>query len=127
MNLHQDAAMIDTDDAHATAVAHGVLFSPDLWLAQLWQRLDRGSKRALRGVSRAMRDQVDGAVAVVESPAAGFTAKQLRRALVRLPGLTELALLGVSDDDRDLQPLRKTSLAGLMSLTIRTVSLHMGA
>jgi hypothetical protein len=65
MNHQADDAV---DEAQATMVAHLVLFSPDLWAQQLWQWLDRCSKRAPRATSVAMREQVDGAIVFV-SPA----------------------------------------------------------
>ncbi|KAG1655125.1 hypothetical protein FOA52_012543 [Chlamydomonas sp. UWO 241] len=98
--------------------AHAVLFSEDLWVSELWRWLDRGSKVALRGVSRAMQRQVDGAVEVVASPACGFSAIQLSHALGLWPAVKHLILLGMSDG-RDLEPLAMTAVAGLRSLTIR--------
>ncbi|KAG1655961.1 hypothetical protein FOA52_005216 [Chlamydomonas sp. UWO 241] len=100
-----------------------VLFSPDLW-AELWRWLDRGSKAAMRSVSVAMRDQVDAAVVrVASSPEAGFTAKQLKSALVRWHGIVDLALLGMGDGS-DLAPLATASLAGLKSFTVREGMIH---
>jgi hypothetical protein len=55
----------------ATASAHAVLFSLDLW-AVLWPSLDHDSKVAMRGVSSAMRRQVDASIEVVASPASDF-------------------------------------------------------
>ncbi|KAG1681610.1 hypothetical protein FOA52_014118 [Chlamydomonas sp. UWO 241] len=73
--------MTDAEDQaavliHATSDAvDAALFSPDLFLDQLWQWLDRESKRALRSVSVAMRKQLAGAVVVVASPDKGFSAQ----------------------------------------------------
>ncbi|KAG1654773.1 hypothetical protein FOA52_008347 [Chlamydomonas sp. UWO 241] len=114
------AALIEAEEAsaHATAVSHAVLFSHDLWRDQLWQWLDCGSKRALRATSVEMHDQVDAAVTALASPEAGFTADELSRALVRWPGVRDLALLGVCDVVCML-PLSTTSLPRLTRLTIR--------
>jgi hypothetical protein len=120
------AAAAQAASAAATESAHAVLFSEDLWAAELWRWLDVGSKVALRGVSRAMRRQVDGSVQVVASPACGFSATQLSHALAMWPGVKHLTLLGMSDE-RDLQPLATTAVAGLRSLTIREVGGMHGA
>ncbi|KAG1673099.1 hypothetical protein FOA52_013169 [Chlamydomonas sp. UWO 241] len=76
-----------------TASADEVLFSPDLWLQQLWPWLDRDSKAALCGLSIAMRGQL-------------------------WPRVTHLTLLAVSEP-ADLAPLATTALARLASLTVR--------
>ncbi|KAG1673096.1 hypothetical protein FOA52_013166 [Chlamydomonas sp. UWO 241] len=103
--------------AEGDAAAHEVLFSLDLWL-ELWPWLDRDSKAALRGVSVAMRGQVDGSIEVVASPACGFSPDSLTTALLLWPRDTHLTLLGVSDAT-DLAPLATTALARLKSLTVR--------
>lgn len=165
-NPHQDGAIEAEEDAHATAVAHAVLFSPDLWPQLLWQCLDRSSKRALRGVSVAMRDQVDGcitavaspvpqfsdaelsravvhipvpegcvrercwrlmadrAIILIASPGTGSTGDELRRALVRWPNTTDLALVDVKDEEATsaLQPL--VTITPLGGITLLQVSLH---
>ncbi|KAG1653648.1 hypothetical protein FOA52_002018 [Chlamydomonas sp. UWO 241] len=101
------------------AVCHDVLFSLDLWTQQLWPRLDGASKVAMRGVCSAMRSQVDGSrVEAVTSPASGFSGDDLSRALVRWPRTRHLTLLNVGGSF-DLAPLATSSLAGLMSLTVR--------
>ncbi|KAG1661153.1 hypothetical protein FOA52_002528 [Chlamydomonas sp. UWO 241] len=71
----------------------------------------------------------DGGVAGATAPAAvvvplhhvpvtGFTAVQLDSALIRWPGVVDLALLCVSSGEA-LRPLSTASLAGLKSLTVR--------
>jgi hypothetical protein len=117
-NVEADAAA----SAIGTANAHAVLFSLDLWL-ELWRWLDRDSKAALRGVSIAMRGQVDGSIEVVASPACGFSPDALSTALLLWPRVTHLTLLAVSDAD-DLTPLATTALARLTSLTVREVGGH---
>ncbi|KAG1676481.1 hypothetical protein FOA52_002301 [Chlamydomonas sp. UWO 241] len=91
MQTLQDNSLT-AEAAAATEKAHAVLFSPDLWLQQLWRWLDRDSKAALRGASVAMRRQVDGSIEVVASPAC---------------------------DPADLAPLATAALARLASLTVR--------
>ncbi|KAG1673100.1 hypothetical protein FOA52_013170 [Chlamydomonas sp. UWO 241] len=103
--------------AEGDAAAHEVLFFLDLWL-ELWPWLDRDSKAALRGVSVAMRGQVDGSIAVVASPACGFPPDSLSTALLLWPRVTHLTLLAVSDA-AELAPLATTALARLTSLTVR--------
>ncbi|KAG1676123.1 hypothetical protein FOA52_004963 [Chlamydomonas sp. UWO 241] len=119
MSMYQ-AALIEAEEAsaHATAMSHAVLFSRDLWRDQLWQWLDCESKRALRATSVKMHDQVDAAVTALASPEAGFTADELSRAMVRWPGVRDLALLGVRGVACML-PLSTTSLPRLTRLTIR--------
>jgi hypothetical protein len=109
----------------ATASAHAVLFSLDLWVV-LWASLDRGSKVALRGVSGAMRRQVDASIEVVASPASGFSADALTAALLRWPAVHHLTLLAVKIAS-DLAPLATASLSGLTSLTVRQVGAAHGA
>ncbi|KAG1676466.1 hypothetical protein FOA52_002286 [Chlamydomonas sp. UWO 241] len=94
-----------------------VLFSLGLWL-ELWRWLDRDSKAALRGVSIAMRGQVNGSIEVVSSPACGFSPDALSTAMLLWPRVTHLTLLAVSDAN-DLTPLTTTALARLTSLTVR--------
>ncbi|KAG1652432.1 hypothetical protein FOA52_013178 [Chlamydomonas sp. UWO 241] len=104
-------------EAAATASAEEVLFSLDLWL-ELWRWLDRDNKAALRGVSFAMRGQVDGSNKVVASPACGFSPDVLSTALLLWPRVTHLTLLAVSDP-ADLAPLATAAPARLTSLTVR--------
>jgi hypothetical protein len=114
------AHLSSVDSAADTTSAHAVLFSDDLVAYELWQRLDRASKVALRGVSRRMRNQVDGAVKVVVGPSLGANANQLRSALLRWPGVRDLTLLDVGCA-ASLAPLSTASLAGLTILTVREV------
>ncbi|KAG1681003.1 hypothetical protein FOA52_009962 [Chlamydomonas sp. UWO 241] len=107
--------------AHATAVAHAVLLSPDLCSQQLWRWLDRDSKIALRVVCKAMRSLVDGAVEVVTSASSSASGNELRLTLLRWPGVRHLTLLNVSNATA-LDPLSAASLAGLTSLTVRGCS-----
>ncbi|KAG1663330.1 hypothetical protein FOA52_004091 [Chlamydomonas sp. UWO 241] len=105
--------------AAATAFYHAVLLSPDPWLV-VFPCLDRGSKVALRGVCAALRRQVDGAMQVLASPAAGFYPDDLAAALVRWPAVKDLTLvLVVGSSASDLAPLATTTLAGLKSLAVR--------
>jgi orotidine-5'-phosphate decarboxylase len=122
MNHQADDAAVD--EAQATMAAHLVLFSPDLWAQQLWQWLDRCSKRALRATSVAMREQVDGAIVFVASPEERrLYNRELKRALVLWPGVRDLALNACTASIDVLQPLT-TMLAGLTSLVIREVGSH---
>jgi hypothetical protein len=120
----QLAVQLAADDAAATASYHAVLLSPIDLFPEVFQFLDRGSKVALRGVSRALRSQVDGTIEVLTSPV-GFS-DSLDAALERwhrvrdltlvLAGLKSLAV----DSASDLAPLATTtSLAGLKSLSVR--------
>jgi hypothetical protein len=119
-----DEAQIEAE--RASALAHAVLFSPDLWL-ELWPWFDRGSKRALRGVCVAMCSQVDGSITAVTSPAGGVSPEELIAALVKCPRVHDLTLLHVASTS-ELAPLATTSLAGLKSLTVRQVGTwRMGA
>jgi hypothetical protein len=102
------------------AACHDVLFSLDLWTQQLWPRLDSASKVAMRRVCIAMRAQVDERVEVVASPL-GFSAGDLKRALLRWPSTRDLTLLNVSSA-YVLLPLSTASLARLTSLTVRQVT-----
>jgi hypothetical protein len=107
--------------ALATALAHAVIFSEDLWRQHLWRWLDPGAKAALRFVSKRMRDQVDATVEVVQSPSSGtLQAGDLASVLVRWPAVRELTLFNVDSAD-ELAPLSTASLAGLTSLTLRQV------
>jgi hypothetical protein len=92
-----------------------MLLSQDLFL-ELFPWLDRGSKVALRLVSRAMCSLVDGSISAVTagsietvaSPAAGFSDCA---ALVRWIGVRDLTLVLVVDGSAsDLKPLDTTSL-----------------
>jgi hypothetical protein len=112
-------------EAAATASAHAVLFSLDLWVV-LWPSLDHDSKVALRGVSSAMRRQVDAFIEVVASPASGFSPDALTAALLRWPAVHHLTLLAVGGAS-DLAPLATASLSGLTSLTVRQVGAAHGA
>jgi hypothetical protein len=116
---HAARLAAEADAATTFQSAHAVLLSPDLCSQQLWRWLDRDSKRALRGVSTALRGLVDGAIEVVASPIEGFSAPELTTALRLWHGVTHLTLLGVSSDN--LQPLATATLAGLTSLTVRQV------
>jgi hypothetical protein len=104
-------------------VLENVLFSGDLWTQQLWQWIDSDSKRALRGVSKRMRSQVDGAITRVASPSAGASADDLASALLRWSAVRDLTLLNVSDAAA-LAPLSTATLPGLTSLTVRQVGVH---
>jgi hypothetical protein len=105
----------------ASASAHAVLFSQDLWLV-LWPSLDAPAKAALRGVCSAMRRQVDGSIEVVASPRSGFSAAGLTGAMRRWPRVIHLTLhLGVGDAASTLQPLATAMLTRLQSLTVREV------
>jgi hypothetical protein len=87
----------------------------------MWPWLDRNSKSALRGVSIAMRRQVDGLIEVVASPASGFSPDALTSALLRWARTTDLTLLNVGGAS-DLAPLATTTaMARLTSLTVRQV------
>ncbi|KAG1667191.1 hypothetical protein FOA52_004186 [Chlamydomonas sp. UWO 241] len=115
-------ADVEADEAErAAAVAQVVLF--ELWPElHLW--LDRGSKRALRGVSRAMCARVEGSIGAVTSPEAGISVGDLLHALAtmaRMPRLRDLTLLNVDNPASTLTPLGSfmVSLAGVTSLTIR--------
>ncbi|KAG1663329.1 hypothetical protein FOA52_004090 [Chlamydomonas sp. UWO 241] len=109
----------DEEAAAATASYHAVLLSPDLWLV-VFPCLDRGSKVALRGVCAALRRQVDGAIQLLASPAAGFSPDDLAAALMRWPTVKDLTLvLVVGSSASDLAPLATTTLAGLKSLAVR--------
>ncbi|KAG1675160.1 hypothetical protein FOA52_003383 [Chlamydomonas sp. UWO 241] len=111
--------------AAATASAHAVLFSLDLCL-ELWPWLDRGSNAALRGVSSAMRRQVDGLIEMVASPESGFTPGALSSALLRFARTTHLTLFNVGGAS-DLAPLATTTaLARLTSLTVREAPAAVG-
>ncbi|KAG1675592.1 hypothetical protein FOA52_014180 [Chlamydomonas sp. UWO 241] len=99
-----------------------VLFSPDLWPV-LWPSLHASTKRALRGVCSAMRQQVDAAIVVVASSRAGFSPAELTGAITRWPGVRHLTLLGVCDAASTLAPLATASLADLESLTVREAHL----
>jgi hypothetical protein len=81
------------------------------------------AKAALRGVSSAMRRQVDGSIEVVASPASGFSPDALSSVLLRWPRATDLTLLNVGGS-ADLAPLATTALARLTSLTVRQVGGH---
>lgn len=116
---HAARLAAETEAAIAFESAHAVLLSPDLCSQQLWRWLDRDSKRALRGVSTALRGLVDGAIEVVASPSEGFSAPELNTTLRLCPGVTHLTLLGVSSDN--LQPLATATLVQLTSLTVRQV------
>jgi hypothetical protein len=120
MLSHTDARLAADEAASDAAIAncHAVLFSLDLWVELLWPCLDIGSKRALRIVSRAMRDQVDGAVTRVASAASG--AADLASTLARWHGVVDLTLRNVSSG-ADLAPLSTASLAGLTRLVVRQV------
>ncbi|KAG1680185.1 hypothetical protein FOA52_000298 [Chlamydomonas sp. UWO 241] len=113
----------------ASASAHAVLLSQDLWV-ELQRWMDPSSKVALRSVSKAMRRQVDGAVAVGSSPASGFAAAKLAAALARWHAVRHLTLLAVAKAS-DLKPLATAPLSRLESLTIRqwgtTLSGNLGA
>jgi hypothetical protein len=113
------AAQLVAEQPAATASAHAVLFSHDLW-PLMWQELDRSSKQALRCVCRPMRSQVDGSITRVASRSSGVSAAKLTRALVRWPGMVDLTLLNVSSASV-LQPLATASLARLTSLAVREV------
>ncbi|KAG1663328.1 hypothetical protein FOA52_004089 [Chlamydomonas sp. UWO 241] len=114
------ASQVAADEAAAaTALYHAVLLSLDLWLV-VFPCLDRGSKVALRGVCAALRRQVDGAIQVLTSHAAGFTPHELAAVLVRWPAVKDLTLvLAVGSSASDLAPLATTTLAGLKSLAVR--------
>ncbi|KAG1680181.1 hypothetical protein FOA52_000294 [Chlamydomonas sp. UWO 241] len=114
---HAAQAESDAIASAASASAHAVLLSQDLWV-ELWRWMDPSSKVALRSVSKAMRRQVDGAVAVVSSPASGFSAAKLAAALARWHAVRHLTLLAVTKAS-DLKPLATTPLSRLESLTIR--------
>lgn len=116
--LPRDSAasvLMSADEAHATAVAHAVLLSPDLF-EQIFQWLDPGTKHALRATCVTLRALVDGNVAVVV-PRSRFTGEELRCALLRWPRVHELELLGAAVDT--LKPLSTSTCKGLTSLTIR--------
>jgi hypothetical protein len=100
-----------------------VLFSPDLF-PELFPWLDRASKVALRGVSRAMCSQVDASIEVVASPSEGFSAAHLTDALVRWPAVRDLTLLLNVGGGADLAALATTSLTRLTSLTMRQTVGH---
>jgi hypothetical protein len=121
-----DEADDEADDAErATALAHAVLFSVDLWL-ELWPWMDRGSKQALRSVNLAMRAQVEGSIGAAASPDSGFSSDALRHALAtmaRFPGLRDLALINVSAAS-GMQPLATALLSGVTSLTMRQVGMR---
>ncbi|KAG1664771.1 hypothetical protein FOA52_013623 [Chlamydomonas sp. UWO 241] len=73
--------------AHATAVAHSVLFSPDQWPQQLLPWMDRASKRALRTTSVAMRRQVDTCIVMMPlttTTLAGLESLALGQASIRV-------------------------------------------
>ncbi|KAG1659812.1 hypothetical protein FOA52_002149 [Chlamydomonas sp. UWO 241] len=117
---------MDADNAAHDIAVDAVLFSADLFTA-LWPWLDRASKQALRCVNGAMRGQVDASIVVVTSPSSEFSAPQLIHALSKWPGVRDLTLLAVNDDE-DLVPLGTSSLAGLTSLTLRQAPPpHVGA
>jgi hypothetical protein len=120
----------DEEVERATALVDSVLFSKYLWRFQLWRWLDRSSKSALRGVSRAMCAQVEGSIGAVTSPESGFSSDELTRGhalatMARCPGLRDLTLLNVGAAT-GMQPLATASLAGV-SLTMRQVGRAMRA
>jgi hypothetical protein len=76
-----------------------------------------------------MRDQIDGAITVLEGPEAGCSAANLSSDCQLMRSwphdVRDLPLLGVSDAAVVLQPLSTTTLTG--SLLIREVGARMGA
>ncbi|KAG1669883.1 hypothetical protein FOA52_002409 [Chlamydomonas sp. UWO 241] len=122
MPPNDDHATETEADEHATAVAHAVVFNAHLF-SELFQRMDRASKAAMRGVSHVTLSLVDEAVAVVASPSLGFvlTAEAVSSALQRWPGVKDLTLLGLDTDSAaaTLAPLATADLGRLASLTLR--------
>jgi hypothetical protein len=116
-NLAASPAAVKAD---AFVSAHEVLCSEDLFATRLFPCLDGASKRALRGVSHAMRRLIDALVTVVASSSAGASSDQLRSALFRWPCVRHLTLLNVSSAD-EMVPLSTTTVTGMESLTVRQV------
>ncbi|KAG1654996.1 hypothetical protein FOA52_008405 [Chlamydomonas sp. UWO 241] len=92
-----------------------VLTSLDLF--PLWRLLlDDKTKRALRGVNHAMREQVDRGVTTLATTSASFD--DLAVALSKRPRLKDLTLLGLNNYSM-LGPLATASLVALTSLNVR--------